>query len=301
MTWKDVKLATLQKMFSAEGSTIPTDETTNDYIASMPQVANEALQRLSTAGKFIVKKVSIAHNPLNNLIDDIKLTQIGTYTVSVENAHAYYFEFTGKGTLTITVGATVTTVNLLSKGTYTAYKGIIANPTNGVVTLEVSSTYPSAIKNLALYAEIFDENEEIPEYAQEVRYDLKELVEDFYQLGENQIFYEGTTSTYLQISDYFRESDSVLILDRENPGNYTVYYRAYPPTITIGTDDNYELPLDREVAVLLPLYMASELYKDDDVAVATQYRNEFEIALESLIDTSFSVGKQEFISESGWI
>lgn len=301
MTWKDIKLATLQKMFSAEGSTIPSDETTNDYIASMPHVANEALQRLSTAGKFIVKRVSIAHNPLKNLLDDITLLQIGTHTASADKAHAYYFEFTGKGTLTITVGSTTTTVNLLSKGSYTSYRGIIENPDNEVVVLEFSATYPSAIKSLALYAEIFDDDTEIPEYAKEVRYNLKDLVEDFYQLGENQIFYEGTTSVYLQISDYFREGDSVLILDRGNPGNYTVYYRAYPPTITLGTEDDYELPLDREVAVLLPLYMASELYKDDDVSVSTQYRNEFEIALESLIDSSFSVGKQEFVSESGWI
>ena len=38
MTWKDVKLATLQKMFAADGSTIPTDESTTDYLAGMPMV-----------------------------------------------------------------------------------------------------------------------------------------------------------------------------------------------------------------------------------------------------------------------
>ena len=65
--------------------------------------------------------------------------------------------------------------------------------------------------------------------------------------------------------------------------------------------DDYELPLDREVAVLLPLYMASQLYKDDDNGLATSYRNEFEIGLESLIDSSTSDGFEEFVSESGWI
>ena len=43
MTWKDVKLATLQKMFSADGGTLVEDETTKDYLAGMPQAANEAL------------------------------------------------------------------------------------------------------------------------------------------------------------------------------------------------------------------------------------------------------------------
>ena len=48
-TWFDIKLATLQKMFAADGSTIIKDESTKDYIAGMPYVANEGLQLLSTA------------------------------------------------------------------------------------------------------------------------------------------------------------------------------------------------------------------------------------------------------------
>ena len=47
--------------------------------------------------------------------------------------------------------------------------------------------------------------------------------------------------------------------------------------------------------------MASQLYKDDDNGIATSYRNEFEVALESLIDSSTSQGYEEFVSESGWI
>ena len=50
MTWKDIKLATIQKMFSAEGTTIPADDSTRDYIAAMPYVANEGILMMSTAG-----------------------------------------------------------------------------------------------------------------------------------------------------------------------------------------------------------------------------------------------------------
>jgi hypothetical protein len=121
-------------------------------------------------------------------------------------------------------------------------------------------------------------------------------------LGDNQIYYEGDKeSGYIQTSKYYRESDNVLVLDRNEPGSYTVYYRAYPEEITAETDDDYELPLDKEVVVLMPLYMASQLYKDDDNGIATSYRNEFEVALESLIDSSTSQGYEEFVSESGWI
>lgn len=303
MTWKDVKLATLQKMFAAEGSTIPTDESTTDYLAGMPYVANEALQRLSTVGKFLINSIIIAHNPLPNMISDSeaeKIHSVGNKEFSADGAHSYYFEFSGKGTLTVDVNGNKQEIELESKNTYTEYRGLIED--DGVVTLSFSCTYPSTVKNIALYSAQFDSEFEVPEYAKKVKYYLKDLCDDFYQLGDNQVYYEGSgASGYLQTSRYYRESDSVLVLDRDNPGSYTVYYRAYPEEITADTDDDYELPLDREVSVLLPLYMASQLYKDDDNGIATTYRNEFEAALESLTDSSNSPGYDEFVSESGWI
>lgn len=303
MNWRDVKLATLQKMYAAEGSEIPTDESTADYLAGMPYVANEALQRLSTAGKFIVKNIVIAHNPLPNLISDTdayKIHALGTKSFSADGAYSYFFEFSGKATVKIIVDdELVEEMELESKNTYTEYKGILE--TGGKVKLLFESTFPSTVKNIALYAGQFESEFEVPEFAPKVRYFMKDLASDFYQLAETQIYYEGNRRAgYIQTSKYYRESDNVLVLDREEPGSYTIYYRAYPEEITADTEDDYELPLDREVAVLMPLYMASQLYKDDDNGIATTYRNEFEVALESLIDSSNPQGYETFTSESGW-
>ena len=80
-----------------------------------------------------------------------------------------------------------------------------------------------------------------------------------------------------------------------------MYYKAYPAEITINTTDDYELPLDPEVAVILPLYMASQLYKDDDNAIATGYRNEFEVAADRLSQKTKVPIAEKFTSESGWI
>ena len=60
------------------------------------------------------------------------------------------------------------------------------------------------------------------------------------------------------------------------------YDRTTVPTIDNDTEDNYEVELDESACVLIPLYIASELYKDDDIALATQYRNEFEAGLQDL-------------------
>ena len=59
MKWKDIKLATLQKMFSAEGNNIPSDDSTRDYLAGMPYTANEGLMMMCTDKRHIVKSVDI--------------------------------------------------------------------------------------------------------------------------------------------------------------------------------------------------------------------------------------------------
>ena len=307
MTWKDIKLATIQKMFSADGSSIPSDDSTRDYIAAMPYAANEGILMLSTAGKFLVKSFSIAIDPINNLIGDYNASSIhskvnGELVYEAENAHSFYYEITGRCTVTISIGEDVLieeTVDSLNK--YVDYRGMIENPDNARVTLKFDSEYPYAVKNIALYAAKYAEDSEIPAYAEKIRFSVPAIAEDFHSI--NSIYFEGDVSNtrYIKTDEVYQEGDKVLALDRDVPGNYIIYYNALPVTITMQTEDDYVLPLDKEVEALLPLYMASQLYKDDDIAVATQYRNEFEVAFERL-QSAVPSGKAEFLtSESGWI
>ena len=194
MTWNDIKVATLQKMYAAQGSSIPTDGSADDYVAGMPYVANEALNMLATAGRYLLKSYVIAHD--------------GT----------------------------------------------------------------------------------------DKKYDLPTLISDFYMLDH--INFE-TTSSVQEFYDYKTENNTLYLYGCP-AGNYVVYYKAYPTQITMATLDTYVFPLPNEVVVLLPLYMASQLYKEDDPSIATTLRNEFEVAFERL-ERYASYGKQEFTSESGWI
>ena len=187
MTWGEVKLATLQKMFSAESLTInENDESIRTYIYAMPQAANEGLQLLSTAGKFLRK-------------------------------HAEF---------------------------------------------------------------------------EEGKHDLKEELPDFYDTGMFEVYYEDMSPCY----------DAKLVAGQflVAPAKITFFYNAWPPTITSATEDTLELPLDPEVVVLLPLYMASQLYKDDDISISTVYRNEFEAARELLTNRDGGVFTGDFTSVTGW-
>lgn len=303
-TWKDIKLATLQKMYAADGNEIVEDESTKDYIAGMPYAANEGLQRLSTAGKFIVKAISINHMPSKNLVPEqtaVALNDGSSFTFSADGVKSFYFQYSGIGKAYITGGDEESEIDINSYGSFTEIRGNYPNVSGNKVTIRFESDYPATVKNLAMYEATFPEDEngaKVPEYGRYIKYDLKELATDFYNLFDNSINYEDG-NIYLNTTDYYRESDHILILPSNKPGMYTIYYHAYPVQITEETEEDYVLPIDPDVAVLLPLYMASQLYMDDDLAIATTLRNQFEVGLDSLVNTSHYSGKESFTSE--WV
>lgn len=195
MTWKDIKLITLQKMFSANGNEIVNDETTRDYLAAMPYAANEALQLLCGSNKY-----------------------------------------------------------------------------------------------LRSYAEIPKSEGSV------MRADMTDYTDDFFRFGD----LEAYDQLFNQIQ-FSAVAGTVAIIPEDASGTIRVYYDAWPKPITSDTPDDYNLPLSDDVCVLLPLYMASQIYKDDDNSIATIYRNEFEVARAELANRTNGVVSEEFTSVTGWI
>lgn len=85
---------------------------------------------------------------------------------------------------------------------------------------------------------------------------------------------------------------------QEAEGEFEYYYDAMPPAVSQDTPDDTEINIAPEAVVLVPLYMAGELYKDDDLSTATYYRNEFEAGLALLKKPV--VGVSKFTSNTGW-
>lgn len=309
ITWGDIKLKTLQKLFATNNgsTTIPTDNSTREYISAMPGAANEALQMLATAGKFIIKSIDIAHIPQRNLVsngENIKSAVSGTISYTAKGARSMYFECKGNVTLKLTIGPMEQPlISIESPLGYTAYKYLIPNTAGENVQLDFSSEYPFSLKNVAMYEATYPSEEYIQPYSEYTRYDLTELVDDYYMVDTSQVIYEGNAdiSRYRATTDFFQEGFKVMLLPRDLPGNYKIYYKAYPPPITLETADDTVLALDPEVAAIVPLYMASQLYKDDDLGTATIYRNEYEVAFERLTKSVSAPSSERFVSVSGWI
>lgn len=312
ITWGDIKLRTLQKMFATNNgsTTIPTDNSTREYISAMPGAANEGLQMLATAGKFITKCIDIAHIPVKNILsnaESIKSVESGTISFSADGAQSLYFEFKGNATLVITAGETELYNTSIDSKTgsfgYTEYKYLLDNENSEKVTLTLSSDYPMSVKNVAMYSARYQTADEIQPWAEYTRYDLSQMVDDFYMVDNQFVIYEGDADVarYTATTDYFQEGFKIMLIHRDKPGNYKVYYKAYAPYITQDTPDSTELSIDPEVAAILPLYMASQLYKDDDVGLSTIYRNEMEVAFERLAKQVSAPSAEKFQSVSGWV
>ena len=109
---------------------------------------------------------------------------------------------------------------------------------------------------------------------------------------------------YGAAEDWDLEGDTILCIPGTAAGVYTVWYCAYPQTITASTPDGEELDLAPEAAALVPLYMAGALYKEDELAMATMFRNEFEDGLQKLrqayMDSARGGGFGMVRNESGW-
>ena len=82
--------------------------------------------------------------------------------------------------------------------------------------------------------------------------------------------------------DWSIEGDDVLVIPGNVEGEYTVWYRAYPQAITAQTPDDEAIDMTPDAAALIPLYIAAELYKEDELAMATVLRNEYEDGLQKL-------------------
>lgn len=133
-------------------------------------------------------------------------------------------------------------------------------------------------------------------------YDLSKLLEDFYSLDVDGVYFTSSPTSRYQQGSWQMQGAQVLFLAAETEGTWTIWYNAYPPELTMDTEDDYELPLYPELAVLLPLYIASQIYKDDDIGVAVQYRNEFEIGLADLQASGPRgiQGGETWTSTKGW-
>ena len=97
-------------------------------------------------------------------------------------------------------------------------------------------------------------------------YDLSVLIDDYRKL-KNIVCPTGVS--------WKMRNDSLLEITDWQSGTIDIYYEIKPRYITSSTDIKEKIDIEEMYAVIIPLYIAGELYKDDDLSMATMYMNEF--------------------------
>lgn len=95
------------------------------------------------------------------------------------------------------------------------------------------------------------------------RIDLSTLIDDF-----------KCVQNIITTRKWNMETNSVIKFDESN-GTAIIYYEANPKIIDSDTETSESIGINKDCVRYIPLYIAAELYKDDDLTLSTVYMNEF--------------------------
>lgn len=314
-TWGEIQLESIKKMFLNNDNiklndlrAMKNDNKYKIYLNAMPQAANEGILECMKRGRPYIKTVEFTSRPLNNALHDgFKSNYHIEDDIVFESSEglSYYFEvdaksevniyvnISGKWTLYVTISSTAR-----EPGYFEKHKGFL--PENKGVKIIFTGKSVYSFRNVAIYTEDYDQDngnvDFIPDYKPYNILTLTDIADDFYKIDK--LYFENYNHLLENRTDYILEDSNTLVIDNRLIGNFILKYQAYPDKIEDDTDDEEVLKLHDEVAVLLPLYIASQLYKDDDIALATVYRNEFE---SSITNTYPRKEDARFINKSGWL
>lgn len=119
-----------------------------------------------------------------------------------------------------------------------------------------------------------------------VRYLVKDqngnVIEEIDDVGSDFLEYRGYNQVYCKM-----------------PGLYHIPYRARWFFFTKEVHNADVIPAPADICDAIPSYVASQCFKIDDEAKAALYRNEYEIALARIDDTSFK-SQRGFHIGGGW-
>lgn len=289
MTWDELKLNVLMEM----GDATVLANADADTVARMPTVANAGLYRLATIAKANRKTVSFAqtsYNDNNLLGDSFETVKVLDEDVVLQGigGKAYYFEVNNPCTVYIKVnGAIVETITNTAEGVFTAKSGTIAN-TSGVAEICFVAGYPYAYRNACIYDVTFDD---VPVYERYHLLDIEDYVTDT-------VYAINSVTLDDDFRDYSIVQGKKLRMGSDYSGNIAVEYFALPTKITPSTTGTTAIDCTEEAAQLLVYFMCYHLYKGDDSYMATQWHNDFEEGIGTILrnETSATV----ISSDRGW-
>ena len=105
---------------------------------------------------------------------------------------------------------------------------------------------------------------------------IRELVPDFMRLCPDRLTITDEYNNFYRINDYQFDGDDQLYIPGTYTGTLVIWYEALPQQVTEQTPGDTTFDLSEEAQRAVPLYIASQIFKEDDISMAVQYLNEYE-------------------------
>jgi len=302
MTYRDIKDAALMLMFSYSVGGEPNDTAKGaaaDYIRAMAPPTNAALRDLASVCPIQRRLVVKQYDAVKA---DSKVEQGDVITITAEGARAFYCELDGGGTAHFeaiqTDGSIVRLQSLALDNRFMApVRYLFSERVHARVVLEGNVR----VQNHAFYDERFDIDADIPSPGEAQTYSIAELIKSQSELPFYKFDLRPIRCGEKDISAYVKyDGRDSLTIPSGIKGEIHVHYLAYPTPITKDTPDSFEIELPNEAADLVPYYIASVLYAEDDMALAREYRNEYYAKRASIAKQAEFLAADEFQSYTGW-
>lgn len=131
---------------------------------------------------------------------------------------------------------------------------------------------------------------------------IRELVPDFMRLCPDRLTITDEYNNFYRINDYQFDGDDQLYIPGTYTGTLVIWYEALPAQVTEQTPGDTTFELSEEAQRAIPLYVASQIFKEDDISMAVQYLNEYENVKSILASrASRTQSGGGFTSVWGWV
>lgn len=280
MTLGQAKERTIKLLgeYSLQGARLGETADNADWRLRMTELLDDA-QRTAAELRPVFKRREIAHYPPRNRArtgSDIMIHTDGDLIVEAADVRAYTFRVMGSFTVYVEQSGelrwqTVRTISGSTGEGFARYCGRMEGSARRL-RLRFAGAYRYLVRDVALYAENFATDAEVPADPKAVWYAAPE---DYYRFGR--VLRDGRPC-----DDFRWYLDGNMSIPSGELGMYVLEYGAYPAAVGTDTPDETELEVDESCQRLLPYYAAGMLLCEEDPDAADRLLEVWKTGLEKL-------------------
>ncbi len=254
-------------------------------------------------------RICINHKPTKNLLGAAgqSFEVDGEVTHTAVGAKSYYFEACGYGSVFIEADfgsgfEIIKEIEIISPSVFSAFFGFTksGDEYGKISRIRFTGKHTYTVRRLAMYGTTASDDESgIQPFCERYEYDVSSIASDFLSFCDPPLRdSDGVVAEHYDVLGSDR-----IILSRDYPDEYTVFYNTRPPLYSpsdTAEENNEEIPLDDDLCVLLPLLIASYVWLDDEPQKAEYYFSLYRDRASEIVSSRKNHTVASIKSSDGW-